>query len=107
MNHTDDNEIEALLRKQFDGSAPDDGFSARVMQQLPQRRRRAAWPLPAGILAGIAASWFSLLPTSMLHVGWQNWISGELSATAITLMAVTAGMSLLACWWITMEAEDH
>ncbi len=107
MNHSDDDEIEALLRKQFDGAVPDDGFADRVMQQLPPRRRRAAWPLLAGILAGIAACWLSLLSTPLLHAGWQNWISGELSASAITLMAVVAGMSLLACWWTTMEAEDH
>lgn len=107
MNHSDDNEIEALLRKQFDGPVSDDGFSDRVMQQLPPRRRRAVWPLFAGILAGIGACWLSLLSTPLLHVGWQNWISGELSASAITLMAVVAGMSLLACWWTTMEAEDH
>ncbi len=107
MNHSDDHEIEALLRKQFDGSVPDDGFADRVMQHLSPRRRRAAWPLLAGILAGTGACWLSLSSTSLLHVGWQNWISGELSASAITLMAVVAGMSLLACWWTTMEAEDH
>ncbi len=107
MNHPHDDAIEALLRTQFDGPVPDDGFSDRVMQQLPPRRRRAAWPLLAGILAGTGACWLSLWSAPLLHVGWQNWIHGELSASAITLMAVVAGMSLLACWWTTMEAEDH
>jgi hypothetical protein len=107
MNHSDDHEIEALLRRQFDGAVPDDGFSDCVMKQLPTRRRRAAWPLLASILAGIAACWMSLLSTSLLHVGWQNWISGELTASAITLMLVIAGMSLLALWWATMEAVDQ
>ncbi|HVJ61618.1 MAG TPA: DUF5056 domain-containing protein [Tahibacter sp.] len=107
MNHSDDNDIEALLRRQFDGAVPDDGFSERVMQQLPPRRRRAAWPLWAGIVAGIAACWLSLVSTPLLQVGWQNWIGGELSAAAITLLSVIAGMSLLACGWIAMEAEDH
>ena len=107
MNHSDDHEIEALLRKQFAGSVPDDGFSDRVMQQLPPRRRRAVWLLLAGTLAGTGACWLSLLSTPLLHVGWQNWISGKLSASAITLMAVVAGMSLLACWWATLEAEIH
>lgn len=107
MNHSDDIEIEALLRSQFDGAVPDHGFSDRVMQQLPRRRRRAAWPLLAGILAGIAACWLSLLSSPLLYVGWQNWTSGELSAPAITLMAVVTGMSLLASWWTTMEAEDY
>ena len=107
MNHSDDNEIEALLRKQLEGPTPDNGFSDRVMQRLPPRRRRVAWPLLAGILVGIAACWLSLLSTSLLHVGWQDWISGELSTPAIVLMSAIAGMSLLACWWTTMETEDH
>ncbi|MGA9335377.1 MAG: hypothetical protein WBV39_13950 [Rudaea sp.] len=107
MNHSDDNEIETLLRRQFDGAVPDDGFSDRVMQRLPPRRRRAVWPLPAGIFAGIAACWLSLLSTPLLDVGWRNWISGEPSPSAITVMSVIAGMSLLAICWTTLEAEDH
>ena len=45
--------------------------------------------------------------TSFLKLGaeWQNWMVGELSASAIVLMATAAGMSLLACWWTTMEPE--
>lgn len=107
MNHSDNNEIEVLLLTQFDGAVPDNGFSDLVMQRLPRRRRRAAWPLLAGIAAGVAACWLSLLYTPLLHVGWQNWIGGELSVSAITLMTVISGMSLLACWWTTMEAEQH
>lgn len=107
MNHPHDDAIEALLRKQFDGPVTDDGFSGRVMQRLPPRRRRTVWPLWAGMLAGAGVCWLSLLSSSLLHVGWQDLISGELSASAITLMSAIAGMSLLACWWITMEAEDH
>jgi len=106
VNHSDNDDIEALLREQFDGAVPDDGFTDRVMQRVPPRRRRAAWPVVAGIVAGIGACWLSLLPTSLLQVGWQNWIGGELSASAIVLMAAVAGMSQLACWWTTMESED-
>ena len=107
MNHSDDNEIEALLRKQLEGPVLDDGFSDRVMQRLPSRRRRPAWPLTAGILAGAVACWVSLLSSSLLHVGWQDWIGGELSAPAIILMSAIAGMSLLAFCWTTTETEDH
>lgn len=107
MNHSEDYEIDALLRTQFDGAVQDDGFSDCVMQQLPPRRRRTAWPVLAGILAGIATCWLSLLSTPLLQDGWQNWISGELSAPAITLMTMIAGMSLLALWWATMEAEGQ
>jgi hypothetical protein len=90
MNHPDNNEIEALLRTQFDGSVPDDGFSDRVMLQLQPRRRRTAWPLLAGMLAGIGTCWLS-----------------ELSASAMTIAAVVVGMSLLTCLWTMMEADDH
>ena len=107
MNHSDDHEIDALLREQFDGAVPDEGFAERVMQELPPRRRRAAWPVLAGVVAGIAACWLSLLHTSLLQVGWQHWINREPSASAIVLMAAAAGMSLLACWWTTMESESH
>ena len=39
MNHEHDDAIEALLRTAFDGPVRDDGFSARVMQRLPPRRK--------------------------------------------------------------------
>ena len=107
MNDPDDKDIDALLREHFDGPVPDDGFADRVMQQPRPRRRRGAWPVMAGIAAGIGASWLSLLPTSLLRVGWRDWFSGELSAPAIILVAAAAGMSLLACWWTTMEPEGH
>ncbi len=107
MNHSDDHEIEALLQAQFEGSVPDDGFSDRLLQQLPSRRRRAACPLLVGILAGMAACWLSLSSTPLLRIGWQDWISGELSMPAITLLSGMVGMSLLALLWTMMEAEDH
>ena len=107
MNHSDDDDIDALLREHFEGPVPDDGFADRVMRQPRPRRRRAMWPVVAGIVAGMGASWLSLLPASLLQVGWQNWISGELSASAVILMAAAAGMSLLACWWTTMEPEGR
>ena len=105
MTPSDDDEIDALLRDQFDGAVPDDGFTDRLMRQPRPRRRRAAWPVIAGIAAGIGASWLSLLPTPLLQAGWRDWASGEPSDSAIVLMAAMAGMSLLACWWTAMEPE--
>lgn len=107
MNQTDDEAIEALLRKQFDGPVPDEGFAERTMQRLSPRPRRVAWASWAGMAAGAGACWLSLRATPLLHAGWQDWSNGELSASAIALLSVMAGMSLLACWWTMMEAEDH
>lgn len=104
MNQQQDDPIEALLRKQFDGSVPDDGFCDRVMQRLPPRRRRSIWPLAAGILAGVGAFWLTM---PALHINWVDWIHGELSASIITVMLMTTGMSLLAAWWAMTEADDR
>lgn len=107
MNHPDDQDIDALLREVFDGPVPDDGFADRVMQQPRPRRRRAAWPVAAGIVAGVGACWLSLLPSPLLQLGWRSWTSGELSAPAILLVAAAGGMSVLACWWTAMEADGR
>ncbi|MEP6898821.1 MAG: DUF5056 domain-containing protein [Rhodanobacter sp.] len=107
MNQSHDDPIDALLRQQFEGSVADNGFSERLMQRLPPRRRRMAWPLWAGVVTGTVVCWLSLLSTPLLHIGWQDWMHGELSASAITLLLTIAILSLLACGWATMEADDH
>jgi hypothetical protein len=103
----DDDTIDALLRQQFDGPVPDDGFSARVMQRLPPRRRHVTWPLWAGILVGAGACWSSLLFSPLLRAGWQDWLAGELSMPAFVLLVAMAGMSALAGWWCVAEAGDR
>lgn len=107
MNHPHDDAIEALLRQQFDGPVPDDGFSGRVMQRLPPRRRRVAWPVWAGVVAGAGACWLSLLTSPLLHVGWRDWAGGEPSTSAIAWLLAVAGMSLLAMGWSMAEADDR
>ena len=107
MNDPDDAAIETLLRQQFDGAVSDDGFCERVMQQLPPRRRRTAWPVWVGLGVGAAACWTSLQTTSLLRAGWRDWWHGEWSASAIVLLVVMVGMSLLAFGWALAESQDH
>lgn len=107
MNPPRDETIDALLRQQFGGPVPDDGFSERVMQRLPSRRRRTAWPLWTSVLAGAAGCWSSLQLSPWLVAGWRDWMHGELSAPAITLLLAMAGMSLAAAWWVVTEAGDR
>lgn len=102
-----DDAIEALLRRQFEGPVADDGFSERVMRQLPPRRRRIAWPLWLGLLAGACACWPSLAGTPLLHAGWRDWLDGELSAPAMGLLLAVAGMAWLALGWTLAESEDR
>ncbi len=103
----DDAAIDALLRRQFDGPVPDDGFSARVMQRLPPHRRRVTWPLWAGALVGAGACWSSLLFSPLLQAGWRDWLASELSMPAIILLLAMAGMASAAAWWAMTEAADR
>ena len=107
MNPSDDELIDAMLRSQFDGPVLDEGFSRRVMQRLPQHRRRVAWwPVWGGLLAGAAACWLALLSSPLLQTGWREWVSGEWSAPAITVLLAMIDMALLALIWGVAEA-DH
>ncbi len=105
MNPNDD-AIDALLRTHFDGPVADDGFSERVMQVLPPRRRRIDWPARAGIAAGAVTCWASLQSAPLLHTGWNAWTSGRLTLPAIAVLLAVAGMSLLALWWSVVEGDE-
>ena len=107
MNPIDDDDIDALLRKSFDGPAPDAGFSDRVMRQLPPRRRRSAWPLMAGVLAGAVLCALSLFASPLWSAAWQAWLAGEWSTSTLVTLGAMGAMSLLALCWTLAEADDH
>lgn len=107
MNKSHGDTIEALLRQQFEGPVADDGFSERVMQHLPLRRRRTAWPLCLGVLTGAATCWVCLINVPLLHVGWRDWVAGELSTSVIGMWLAMAVMSLLAMGWGLTESKNH
>ena len=107
MTHShEDDAIDTLLRQQFEGPVADDGFCDRVLQQLPARPRRRAWPLWSGIAAGVVACALSLASTPLVQLGWRDLIGGELSAPVIALLLTLGGMSLLAMCWSLAEADD-
>jgi hypothetical protein len=107
MNPINDDDIDVLLRKSFDGPAPVAGFCYRVMQQLPPRRRQRAWPLVAGVLAGAFLCSLSLISSPLWRAAWHGWLVGEWSASTITMLSTMAGMSLLALGWSLAEPDDH
>lgn len=107
MNHAQEDAIEALLRRQFDGPIRDEGFSERLLQRLPRRRRRVVWPLWTGVLAGIVACWLALLPSQLLRDGWQDWVGGHWSTAGIVTLTMMAVMALLALAWGVAEADDR
>ncbi len=106
MNPSPEDEVEALLHEQFDGPIADNGFSDRLMRQLPHRRRRATWPLWTGILTGAAACWLTLLPSPLLHLGWRDSVNGEWSAASVSMLLVMLVMVMLALAWAVVEADN-
>lgn len=107
MNEPSDATIETLLRKQFDGPLRDEGFSDRVMQRLPRRRRRSTWPLWGGLLLGAGACWLALLRSPLLQRGWREWSHGGYSVATVTLLLAILGMALLALAWSVVEMQDR
>jgi hypothetical protein len=107
MNDEMEDAIDLLLREQFEGSVPDDGFCDHVMARLPAFRRRNSWPLAAGIFVGLATCWFSLWFSSTAYVGSRDWLSGDMSASAIALLASMMSMAILALAWTIAEVDDR
>lgn len=107
MTHDTDDAIDALLRKQFGGPVPDDGFCDRVMAELPARPRRTAWPLVWGVLAGVVACGWSLWAAPVVRAGWTAWLSGQASPSAIALLVAMACMAMLAAAWALAESDDR
>ena len=86
----------------------DDGFSERVMQHLPSRRpRRTAWPLWLGVMLGAVACGFCLANVPLLHMGWRDWLAGNISTSAISMLMAMVAMSLLALGWSLAESGDR
>lgn len=106
MSDLNDDAIDRLLLDRFEGPVPDDGFCDRAMQTLPPRRRRTAWPLALGITLGGILCWLSLSATPLVRIGGRDWLSEQPSGPAIILLAVMAGLSLLALAWTAVEADD-
>ena len=107
MNGEKEDDIDVLLREQFEGPVPDDGFCDRTMEQLAARPRRSTWPLAAGALTGMATCWFSLWSAPITSAGWRDWLSGELSASAIVLFVSMMSIAILALAWTIAEVDDR
>lgn len=107
MNEERDDAVEVLLRKHFDGPILDEGFSERLMVRLPRRRRRVLWPVWGGLLAGAVACWLAVLRSPLLRIGWRDFVGGDWSAAAITLLLVVLGVAMLALAWSVVEADDR
>lgn len=105
MSETANDSIDTMLHQQFDGPVPDAGFTQRVMNRLPPRWRRVAWPLWLGVLAGIVACWIALLRSPLLQTGFRTWSAGQWSASTVLALVAVVGMIGLAAVWSIAEAN--
>lgn len=99
--------IDSLLCEQFEGPVPDEGFCERVMEQLPASKKRRNWPLVAGAVTGVVTSWILLGRSPVTQTGWRDWLSGDLSASAITLFIAVTGLAILTMVWTIAEADEQ
>jgi hypothetical protein len=103
MNEISDQQIDELLRRDFRGGVPDDGFSGRVIHALPARRRPRPWLLPIAALVGSLLAWLALLPSSLLQQAAQEWIAGSFGATSAGVWMLLLSVSMLGCGWALEE----
>lgn len=106
MNEDLDDMIDRLLRDDAPAPAPDAGFCADLIERLPPRRRQTLWPLVTGVLAGTLACWFSMRSAPVVLAGWHDWVSGDLTPSALVLLAAVAGLVWLALAWALAEARE-
>lgn len=94
--------LDAALRRTFEGPVADQGFSTRVMQALPARRRRLGW-LPGMTLLGGALAGIALAPASMWGALAAEWQSGAFGTASAATCVLLLAMSLLSCGWALDE----
>lgn len=106
MTGYNEDDLDFLLRKQFDGPVADDGFCEHVMARLPARRHRIKWPLFAGTFAGLVAYWLSLWSAPISYAGWQDWILEGLAESVISLFIAAMGIAVSTLVWALSETDE-
>jgi hypothetical protein len=99
----DDPAYEALLKEQFALPHGDDGFCDRVMQQLPQRRRRLNWPLLTGFGMGVVSCGLAVYATQVSYGGSIAPADTGVSISWVVQLLVVALISAMSLVWIFIE----
>lgn len=103
MNPDQAPDLDAWLRRAFEGPVPDDGFAARVARSLPPRQRRRPWAVPAGALVGVALTAWALASTPWAAQVAREWAAADPGAASAALLALLAAMAWLGCAWALEE----
>lgn len=106
MNDEIDDAIDHLLRDHAPDPVADDGFCAGLIERLPPRKPPIKWPLAMGVLAGALACWISVSAAPVALSGWRDWISGDLTSSALALLVLLTGLNLMTLAWTLTEAHE-
>lgn len=107
MNDKIDDAIERLLCEAAPEAVADEGFCAGLIERLPPTCPRPKWPLAVGIVAGMLACWFSMRSARVAQAGWQDWLTGDLTTSALVLLTTAVGIGLLALAWTLAETQEQ
>lgn len=103
MNDPLAHDLDERLRREFDTAFAEDGFTARVMQALPPRPGRRAWPLTAAALAGSVLAWLSLAPSTLVELAAAEWLAADPGPHSAIVLALLFGIGVLGCAWALEE----
>lgn len=106
MNDEFDNAIDHLLRNHAPDPVTDDGFCSSLINRLPPRNPPIKWPLAIGIVSGLLACWLSMNAAPVASIGWNDWLAGDLTSSALAHIASLAGLNLMALAWTLTEAQE-
>lgn len=102
MTQLSEQMLDQVLRRDL-AAVADNGFSARVMRALPQRRRSQPWLLALAALAGVLLAWL-VLPMPQLQQATREWLTGNIQTSpAIVCALLLLGVGLLGCGWALEE----
>jgi hypothetical protein len=104
MNDLTDEQLDALLRRDFGGPVEDAGFTDAVIRTLPARGRPHPLLVPAAALAGALLAWLSLLSAPIWQQLVDEWQTGGFGTASAVVCALLMGIGLLGCGWALEEA---
>lgn len=105
MTEIQGQQIDELLRREFNAALPDDGFSNRVLSALPSRPRSRRWIAPAALLAGAISTLASLWPAPLWQLASNEWARGSPGTMMALTLALGLAAGLMACTWALVETD--
>lgn len=97
--------VDQLLHDYYEDPVADGGFSQRLMQTLPRKRRMKLNWIVVGLALGFIALLWQMSSTTLMRNAWQDFTAGQLSPM-VWLMCLGFGtLSSLFAFCLLGEAD--